>query len=114
MYNKLKFLLLPYLVLLTENKDGLPWAFDQARIFTWTVKRHRYETAYRERLLGALPVRVSKEPFGKEGTLPVFTLREKDERGDVTERKYKLNGVMVRRVTAEGEVAAAPRAKRRR
>ena len=54
-----------YLVLLTENKDGLPWDFDQARIFTWNVKRHRYETAYRERrLVGVFPVSVGSADFG--------------------------------------------------
>jgi uncharacterized protein YgiM (DUF1202 family) len=103
-----------YLVLMSEPKDGLPFDYNQARVFTWNPKRSHYETAYRERLLGALPVRAGTESFGKEGTLPVFTLREKHEDGAVTERKYKLNGVMVRRVSAEGKVAAAPRAKRRR
>ncbi len=40
-----------YLVLLNEPKDGLPWDFNQIRIFTWGRIRHRYETAYRERNL---------------------------------------------------------------
>jgi hypothetical protein len=100
-----------YLVLMTEPKDGLPFDYNQARVFTWNPKRSHYETAYRERLLGALPVRAGKESFGKEGTLPVFTLREKHEDGGVTERKYKLNGVMVRRVAAEGEEKEGKRAK---
>ena len=39
-----------YLTILTEPKDGLPFDFNQIRVFTWNVKRHRYETAYRERL----------------------------------------------------------------
>ena len=38
-----------YLLLLNEPKDGLPFDYNQARIFTWNLKRHRYETAYRER-----------------------------------------------------------------
>jgi len=33
----------------------------------------------------------------------VFVLRVKDDDGNAEERKYKLNGVMVRRVTREGE-----------
>ena len=37
--------------------------------------------------------------------LPVFVLRVKDDDGNVEERKYKLDGVMVRRVTVEGEAA---------
>jgi SH3-like domain-containing protein len=92
-----------YLTAVTEPKDGLPFDFNQIRVFTWNVKRHRYETAYRERMQGVLPVTVSHENFDKEGTLPVFTLRIKDDSGNITERKYKLNTPMVRRVLAPGE-----------
>lgn len=93
-----------YLMLLTEPKDGLPFDYNQARVFTWNVKRHRYETAYRERnLFGVLPVTVGKEDFDKEGVLPTFTLRVKDDAGNVIERKYKLNQPIVRLVTAPGQ-----------
>jgi len=88
-----------YLTLMTEPKDGLPYDYNQARVFTWNVKRHRYETAYREHgLNGMLPVTVSDEDFGKEGDLPVFVLRVKDGGGNTVERKYKMNTPMVRRV----------------
>ena len=101
-----------YLMLLTEPKDGMPFDYNQIRVFTWNVRRHRYETAYRERNLnGVLPVTVSKEDFGKEGTLPVFVLHVKDENGNVTERKYKLNTPIVRRVLAPGEQPAKPAAR---
>ncbi len=111
-----------YLTVLTEPKDGLPFDFNQIRVFTWNVKRHRYETAYRERMEGVLPVTVSQENFDKEGMLPVFIIRVKDDNGNVIERKYKLNTPIVRRVLAPGEepVRAASRkavnrkAKRRR
>ncbi len=93
-----------YLVLFTENKDGMPFDYNQIRVFTWNVKKHRYETAYRERNLnGALPVTVSHESFDKEGDLPVFLVRVKDDAGNLTERKYKLNTPLVRRVLAPGE-----------
>ena len=92
-----------YLTVLTEPKDGLPFDFNQIRVFTWNVKLHRYETAYRERMKGVLPVTVAQENFDKEGRLPVFTLRVKDESGNVSERKYKLKTPMVRRVYAPGE-----------
>ena len=89
-----------YLTLVTEPKDGLPFDYNQARVFTWNTKRHRYETAYRERgLNGVLPVTVSHENFGKEGDLPVFVLRVKDASGNIIERKYKMNTPMVRRVS---------------
>ncbi len=88
-----------YLMVLTEAKDGEPFDFNQARVFTWNVKRHRYETAYRERNLnGVLPVTVSHEDFGKEGDLPTFVLRVKDVSGNVVERKYKMNTPIVKRV----------------
>jgi hypothetical protein len=94
-----------YLVLLSEPKDGQPFDYDQARVFTWNPKRGHYETAYRERKLnGVLPVRVVNEPIGQGGvSLPVFVLRVKNDEGGAEERRYKLDGVMVRRVTAEGE-----------
>jgi len=89
-----------YLMLLTETKDGLPFDYDQVRVFTWNVRRHRYETAYRERNLnGALPVTISHEDFGKEGDLPTFTLRIKDANGNLVERKYKMNTPIVRKVS---------------
>jgi SH3-like domain-containing protein len=100
-----------YLCILTEPRDGLPYDYDQVRVFTWNVKRHRYETAYREHgLSGVLPVTVSKEEFDKEGTLPVFVLRVKNDAGEVKERKYKLNTPMVRRVLAPGELKDAGKA----
>ncbi len=92
-----------YLTVVTEPKDGLPFDFNQIRVFTWNVKRHRYETAYRERMEGVLPVIVAQENFDKEGVLPAFVIRVKDDNGNVTERKYKLNTPIVRRVYAPGE-----------
>jgi len=98
-----------YLCLLTEPHDGQPYDYDQVRVFTWNLRRHRYETAYREHgLEGVLPVTVGTENFDKEGTLPVFTLRLRDEAGNITERKYKLNNPIVHRVLAPGEVISHP------
>jgi SH3-like domain-containing protein len=108
-----------YIVLLSDNKDGLPWDFNQARIFTWNVKRHRYETAYRERnLAGVFPVTVGAADFGNEGVLPTFTLPVKTDDGKTVEKKYRLIGPIVRRVLSpEEEQAKAqqrPPARRRR
>jgi SH3-like domain-containing protein len=104
-----------YLCAITEPHDGLPYDYDQIRVFTWNVKKHRYETAYREHgLNGVLPVTVTTENFDKEGVLPVFILRVKDDSGNVSERKYKLNTPIVRRVLAPGEVAVKASTRRRR
>jgi SH3-like domain-containing protein len=107
-----------YLVLFTENKDGMPFDYNQIRVFTWNIRRHRYETAYRERNLnGVFPVTISQENFEKEGTLPVFVLQVKDDAGNLSERKYKLNTPIVRRVLAPGEekeVVTRPAAARKK
>jgi len=88
-------------VLMSEAKDGMPSDYNQARVFTWNVRKHRYETAYRERgLNGFLPVTIAHENFGKEGDLPVFILRVKDAAGNMLERKYKMNTPIVRRVVS--------------
>ena len=103
-----------YLCVLTEPHDGSPYDYDQIRVFTWNVRKHRYETAYREHGLdGVLPVTVTEETFDKEGTLPVFILRVQNDAGNVSERKYKLNTPIVRRVLAPGEVPVRTARKRR-
>lgn len=104
-----------YLCVLTEPHDGLPYDYDQIRVFTWNVRKHRYETAYREHgLNGELPVTVTSESFDKEGILPVFILRVKDASGNISERKYKLNTPIVSRVLAPGEQKESPKRRRRR
>jgi len=100
-----------YLVLLTEPKDGMPFDFNQVRIFSWNVKKHRYETAYRDRnIFGLLPVSVAQEQFENLGTEPTFTIHVRDENGNTVAQKYRLEGVIVKRVLAPGEtpVKAAP------
>jgi len=102
-----------YLCLLTEPRDGSPYDFDQVRVFTWNVRKHRYETAYREHGLdGVLPVTVTQETFEKEGTLPVFILLVRDNADNVIERKYKMNTPIVRRVLAPGEAPGRASKKR--
>ena len=73
-----------YLCVLSEPHDGLPYDFDQIRVFTWNQRKHRYETAYREHgLNGVFPVTLTTENFDKEGTLPVFIIRTKDDSGAI-------------------------------
>ena len=57
-----------YLTVLSPYLAGLPYDFDQVRVFTWNVKMHRYETAFREKNIeGYLPVVIGneKDPYGK-------------------------------------------------
>jgi len=93
-----------YLMLLNEPKDGLPYDFNQVRVFTWDVRHHRYGTAYRERnIVGYFPVSVGQADFGDHGSEPVFTLREQNADGSITPHRYRMDGNMVRRILAPGE-----------
>lgn len=93
-----------YLVMMSTPKDGLPYDFDSVRVFSWDVKRHRYETAYRERnIFGVFPVTSGVENFGKEGNEPVFTIQVKDETGALVPRKYRMIQPVIRRVLLPGQ-----------
>ena len=64
-----------YVTALSPWKAGLPFDFDQVRVFTWSVKRHRYETAFRVRpIQGYLPITITSQP-GPNGTEPVFSFK---------------------------------------
>jgi len=61
-----------YVTVLSPNKSGLPFDFDQVRVFTWSLRHHRYETAYRlHPIEGYLPVRVTYTANGA----PVFNFQ---------------------------------------
>ena len=71
-----------YLAVMNSYKAGVPYDFDQVRVFTWSVKMHRYETGFREKNIeGYLPVEVKKmkDPTEKSALgaveLPAFTYR---------------------------------------
>jgi SH3-like domain-containing protein len=64
-----------YVTALGPPKSGLPFDFDEIRVFTWSLKKHRYETAFRiHPIQGFLPVLITSEPALK-GTEPVFSFR---------------------------------------
>jgi SH3-like domain-containing protein len=57
-----------YVTVLGPYSSGLPYDFDQVRVFTWSVVKHRYETAFRDRNIeGYLPVSLMKlkDPYSK-------------------------------------------------
>ncbi len=64
-----------YVSVLSAWKDGLPYDFDQVRVFTWNSKKHRYETAYRQRnLQGYLPVVIGSMTVGGQQE-PTFSFK---------------------------------------
>jgi SH3-like domain-containing protein len=95
-----------YLVLLNQPKDGLPYDYNQIRVFTRNRNKHRYETAYRERdMEGYLPAKTGHAVFDKEGDLPTFTIRKMNDSGQIVDVTYKMNGPIVRRVLTPEQLA---------
>ena len=103
-----------YLVLLAPNDSGLPYDFDQVRVFTWSLNHHRYETAYRLRgFQGFFPVAMTRETVDGVAE-PVFSFRIADATGSAIDPQtgiphplaartvsFRLEGNIVRRTGAD-------------
>jgi hypothetical protein len=115
-----------YVAVLSPYKSGLPYDFDQVRVFLWNAKKHRYETAFRERNVeGFLPVTIKTmmDPYARPGmpnpALPAFTYRilpagappvVPDANGEVhpahlIDKTMRLEGNIMRRMLPPGTVA---------
>jgi SH3-like domain-containing protein len=111
-----------YVSVTNAFKDGLPYDFDQVRVFTWNVKKHRYETAYRQRNIeGYLPITVGVNATGNGEHVPAFSFAVATSdavkvdalTGAVRPAQtgilsYQLEAGMVKRVTAAGPPGSAP------
>lgn len=71
-----------FVTVMSPYKAGLTYDFDQVRVFIWNEKKHRYETAFREKNVeGYLPVEIKmlKDEGGKAVNsaipLPGFTYK---------------------------------------
>ena len=100
-----------YVAVLEPPKAGLPFDFDQVRVFTWSLRHHRYETAFRlHPIEGYLPMRVSMEPVAG-GSAPVFSFQIAGSEARMTDPatgmsrpvqmrtlRFEMDGHMVKRV----------------
>jgi hypothetical protein len=81
-----------YLVSGSRGGEGQVCDFTMLRVYTWGIKRHRYETAYVEsNICGRLPIQISS---GAKG--PEFQFPDVDEGG--SDRSYVMTQTSVRRV----------------
>ncbi len=67
--------------------------FQGIRVFTWNMKKHKYETAFRVKgLRGVYPLEI-----GQDGVNPTFRVYELDEDGTTkTPHEFVMYGVIVR------------------
>ncbi len=113
-----------YVTVLSPYKAGLPYDFDQVRVFTWSLAHHRYETGFREKNVeGYLPVTIGtmKDPGGKEQNaqeaLPSFSYKVLSAQappvvpdpatgamvpGRTVTRTYRMEGNFMHRMTMAG------------
>lgn len=85
----------------TINKGLEPYEFDSFRVFVWSHKHHRYETAYIERnVTGHFPVEVKHSTAG-----PSFSLIFEGDDGKFVRKTYSFEGYRVRMVNKEPYVA---------
>jgi len=80
-----------------------PYQFDSFRVFVWSKRRHRYETARIQRgLVGYFPVTVEPAADGEAGkSTPRFSLILRDKDGKLNRRTYAFRGYRVRLVETE-------------
>ena len=85
-----------YLVMGTRDGEGRPCDFTLIRVFTWSPKRHRYETGFIERgLCGSLPVQVA--PATTPGGRAHFTFSNVGLKGQEN-RQYEMTLTTVHRI----------------
>jgi hypothetical protein len=81
----------------TITKGGESYEFDSFRVFVWSLKHHRYETAYIERnIVGYYPVEVSTADSS-----PSFSVVLEGNDGRRYLKKYSFEGFRIRMVARE-------------
>jgi hypothetical protein len=89
-----------YLVVGQRGGEGQTCDFTLVRVYTWSVRRKRYETAFVESdVCGKLPVKVTKAEAG--GRDAAFAFEDISGRA-AEERTYRMHQTIVRRVREDG------------
>ena len=121
-----------YVAVLSPYQAGLPYDFNQIRVFSWNLKKHRYETANRDKnILGYLPVKIATDPgmpahdrIPATGPAPSYsytvlgagapvpqvdaaTGRFLPAKGQLITKTYRLEGNITRRVLQPGTTPPA-------
>lgn len=115
-----------YVTVTSPYEAGLPYDFNQVRVYSWNLKRHRYETANRDRnILGYFPVKIGTDPgtpahdrLPGTGSAPtyIYTVlaagvpvpqadangRFLVTKGQLVTKTYRLEGNITRRVLPPG------------
>jgi hypothetical protein len=98
-----------YLVVGIHGEEGQPCDFTLLRVYTWSIKRERYETAYVENgLCGKLPVKITKSVASAADM--EFSFQDSSS-GPFEERTYRMHQTIVRRLkeTGAGAIASGKR-----
>ncbi len=85
----------------TQSQGGRTYQFDSFRVFVWSLRRHRYETAYIQRkVIGYYPVRVlePEEDAGGSPSAAHFSLTVRSDDGKTYRQTYSFSGYRVRLV----------------
>jgi SH3-like domain-containing protein len=81
----------------TISKGGEPYEFDSFRVFVWSLRHHRYETAYIERnVVGHYPVQVTNG-----GSQPSFSVVLEGVDGHLYRKTYSFDSYRIRMVNRE-------------
>ena len=121
-----------YVMVTSPYVAGLPYDFNQLRVFYWNLKKHRYEGANRDKnIYGYLPVKTGVDPGSASpgrgipptGPAPSYTYTVLAEgapvpqpdasgqfrpgKGQLVTKVYRLEGNVTRRVLPPGTVPPA-------
>jgi hypothetical protein len=91
----------------TINKGDQPYEFDSFRVFVWSLRHHRYETAFIERnIVGHYPVQVNSAAAD-----PSFSVVVEGEDGHWYRKTYAFDSYRIHMVNRElYDPAAKPQA----